>query len=70
MLSKCPKCEKSITNVNLEDIEINHNSQPRWKGISCLCPFCNSVLGVQIDPVALKTDLRNEILSALQGKKL
>ena len=65
----CPKCEKMITNVNIEEIPIHLNFQPVWKGVSFLCPYCRSILGVGIDPVALKTDLRNEILDAL-GKKM
>lgn len=57
---KCPKCEKLITSINLEDIEITHLSQPRWKGISHLCPFCQSILGVQIDPIVTKANVDNE----------
>ena len=69
-MNKCPKCEALISNVNLEDMPIHLNYQPRWKGVAFSCPFCFSILGVGIDPVALKTDLKNEILNELQEKKL
>ena len=32
-----------------------------WKGITYLCPKCQTVLGVGIDPVALKTDMVAEV---------
>jgi hypothetical protein len=65
----CPKCEKVLTNVNIEEIPVHLNFQPVWKEVSFLCPYCRAIIGVGIDPVALKTDLRNEILDAL-GKKM
>ena len=64
-MAKCPKCDAVISNVNLEDVPIHVNYQPAWRGVSFSCPLCFSILGVGIDPVALKTDLRNEILNAL-----
>ncbi len=66
----CPKCGNLIMNIEIEDMPIHLNFQPAWKGISYLCPSCRAILAVGIDPVALKTDLRNEILNVLQGKKL
>lgn len=37
-----------------------------WRCDSYCCPYCNTILGVQIDPVALKTDTINELFAALR----
>ena len=66
-IGKCPKCEKTLSSVNIEDVKVNVGFKPAWKGISYLCPFCNSILSVQIDPIALKTDIVNEIIKKLRG---
>ena len=68
-MSKCPKCNAIIANVNLEDMPIHVDYQHAWEGIVFSCPRCLTILGIQIDPVALKDDLRNEILNALREKK-
>ncbi|MEW6619900.1 MAG: hypothetical protein AB1422_11295 [bacterium] len=64
-MGKCPKCENLITTVNIEDVTVNHLFQPGWKGISYLCPFCNSVLSVQIDPIAVRTDISDHVDQAV-----
>jgi len=66
-MKKCPKCEKIITSVTIDDVNGCVLSMPTWKTISYQCPYCNTVLGVQIDPVAIKTDIVNEIVKALKG---
>jgi len=39
-----------------------------YKGVSYVCPSmgCHLVLGVGLDPIALKTDLVNEIVKKLR----
>ncbi len=59
---KCPKCEKLLTNVKVEHVDINEGFSPKWHGVSLVCPFCSTILSVAIDPVALKTDMVNEVL--------
>lgn len=65
---KCPKCEKVVTAVRIEDVTVRVGVQPQWKGVSYCCPWCNTVLGVQIDPVALKTDIIEGVVGALRGR--
>lgn len=67
MHGKCPKCEKILSYVSIDGIDAK-NSRASWKAISYNCPYCNTMLSVAIDPVALKTDTVNEILKAL-GKR-
>lgn len=54
---KCPKCEKSVMHVTVEDLPIHVGFEPRWKGAVYLCPHCKSILSVGIDPIAIKTDI-------------
>lgn len=58
---KCPKCQNVITYVDLEAITVGGPFSQQWKGISCLCPSCLTVLSVAIDPIAIKTDIINAV---------
>ena len=40
--------------------------QTSWNGVSYQCPHCHAVLGVQIDPIAVKTDIVNELFDRLK----
>jgi len=65
-LGKCPKCASTITSVKIEDVDIKVGFESRWKGISYCCPSCNTVLNIQIDPVALKTDIIEGVVNKLK----
>jgi len=65
-IGKCPKCEKILNSVNLEAIDIKEGFQSAWHGVSYCCPLCHTVLSVQIDPVALKTDIIEGIAQKLR----
>lgn len=65
---RCPKCEKVLTAVRIEDVDVQVGFQNRWRGISYCCVYCNAAIGVGIDPIALKTDIVQQIIGALRGK--
>jgi hypothetical protein len=65
---KCQKCEKVITYVRIEDVDVRVGFESRWHGVSYCCPFCNSVISVQIDPIALKTDIIDGVVEMLRRK--
>ena len=67
MHGNCPKCEKSISSVNCSGIDVRVVGGKTWKGISYNCPFCNTVLSVQIDPIAIKTDTVDDLFRKLRG---
>ncbi len=67
-IGKCPKCDKTVTSVRLEDVEVTVGFESRWRGITYCCPWCSAVLSVQIDPVALKTDIIQGIADRLGMK--
>jgi hypothetical protein len=61
-VGKCPGCGKLVRTVNVEHVEIVRSAdQKTWHGASYVCPGCRVVLGVEADPLALKTDLLNAI---------
>ena len=64
---KCPKCEKTMTSVAIEDVDVVVGLQSKWRGITYLCPHCKTVLSVGIDPVALKTDTIAGVVKALRN---
>jgi hypothetical protein len=69
-MGNCPKCDKDISIVNTYKIEAYPLPSPghTWKAVKHCCPFCGCVLGVQIDPVALKADILEVILAALDKR--
>lgn len=67
MTGKCAKCEKLINHVTANSVDVNVLLGTTLKGISYSCPFCHTVLSVQIDPIAIKTDIVNELFKKLRG---
>jgi len=66
-VGKCPKCETVISRVNFENIDVSGGiGGPTWRGISYKCPSCKTVLGVQIDPIALNSDLIDDLFTRLR----
>jgi hypothetical protein len=62
---KCPKCGAVITDVIGEDITISK----KLRGFSYQCSSCNTVLGVQMNTLALNKDLETKIIGAIKGPK-
>lgn len=62
---RCPKCNAPISSVSIESISVKAKPS-NWNGVSYLCPSCNCVLSVAIDPIALKSDIVEEILDRLR----
>lgn len=62
---KCPKCDSIVTRVEVDAVDVTVNWQSAWKGVAYHCPSCHAVLGVGIDPVALKSDTVNEVVEQL-----
>ena len=65
MAGKCPYCGKIITSLRLNGVEASEPLGMSWNAVTYNCPFCSSVLGCQIDPVAIKNDIVNEIIKKL-----
>jgi hypothetical protein len=57
-----------ISHVAAETVSIK-SGQKSWLGASYLCPFCNVILGVGVDPIALKADTVQEVIDGLRGAR-
>jgi len=67
MAGKCPKCENLVTAVNFNDLTASSiGVGGQWDAMTYQCPMCSTILGCQIDPVALKNDIVREVLEKLQ----
>jgi len=64
-LGKCPKCEKMLTSVRVEDVagKVGSSSQT-IKCASYSCTYCHTVISVDTDPYALVA----EIVKRLKAK--
>ncbi len=69
MSGTCPKCEVTLQFVVLEHVPVTTEATS-WHGVSYLCPSCRTVLGVGIDPFALKADIVEEVLDGLRRRPL
>jgi hypothetical protein len=61
MASKCPKCENLMTSVNVKEIEIRASGNRKFKGASFDCPHCQTSISIELDPLAMQTDLVRKI---------
>lgn len=58
---KCPYCEKPLSTVAATGVDVVVGLEHRWKGVTYACPYCQKILGVEIDPIALKADIVAQI---------
>ncbi len=66
---KCPKCEATITHAYIQNLEakVPFGAQS-YHAVSYQCPSCRTVLGIQMDPIALKTDTVTEVSQAVRAR--
>lgn len=64
-MAKCHHCDTSLSSLTLETVSIKTKKGRGWKGIAYCCPYCDAVLSVAIDPIALKSDTVGEVLRGL-----
>ena len=66
---KCPKCDHAVNRYIFEVVEARESiGTVGRKAVSFLCPHCKAVLGVQIDPLAVKTETVAEIVAILRQR--
>ena len=58
---KCPKCETSVT-IKFRGISAKkHGGMGNIPAVAYSCSRCDTILGVDTDPIALKNDIVNAI---------
>ena len=61
-MAKCPKCEKAVTYIKIQGMDAKAGfGASSWKALTYVCPSCDTILSVQIDPIAIKTDTVSEL---------
>lgn len=67
-MAKCPKCEKLCPSIKLVEKDASAGiGSPTWKGVYYCCPWCQTILGASLDPVALKNDIAALVVKKLKG---
>lgn len=67
MNGKCPKCEKLLPSATIGEIKLSAGpGHTSWKGVTYQCPSCQTILSVAIDPIAIKSDIVNDLLKKLR----
>jgi hypothetical protein len=62
---KCPKCDQIMHSIAVQGVSAKAAFGNSWHAISYQCPHCHSVLGVEIDPIALKSDIVSEVTDGI-----
>ncbi len=63
-MCKCPKCEKTITQLDAEVIPAHLRGGKVIEGAVFTCPLCHTILGAGLDPVSLTNQIINAVQSA------
>jgi hypothetical protein len=66
-MSTCPKCGAVVGFLKASYIDIRGPDQS-WAGVSRVCPKCDAILGMSLDPIALKDDIAQEVIAHLQRR--
>jgi len=66
---KCPHCGNPITGVTMKAVSGSVLFGHQWNCVAYACPnfACQKVLSVQVDPIAIKADIVNELMKRLRG---
>ena len=67
MMNTCPKCEARVGFLTGSYIDIRGPDQS-WVGVSYVCPKCDAILGISLDPIALKNEVAQEVVTHLQRR--
>lgn len=65
MHSHCPKCDKVLLSITVNAIEAKVSARTTWNAVEYQCPYCRALLGVGVDPIALKNDTVTQTVEKL-----
>lgn len=63
---KCQKCEHLIGTLQMREITLSALGAHDRRGLAIVCPFCDSLLSVAIDPISVKADIVNAVEDLLK----
>jgi predicted RNA-binding Zn-ribbon protein involved in translation (DUF1610 family) len=59
MSGKCPSCKNFVVFLYGSGTEVRFEGGDTFRAVTYNCPSCGTILGCQIDPIALRTDIVN-----------
>jgi hypothetical protein len=66
MTGKCPSCGKVVSRLDGDGVEVDFGvGSVRRRALTYNCPSCQAVLGCEIDPIALRTEIVAQTVSEL-----
>lgn len=68
MITKCPKCEKLLTTLTINALDAHAPDGRVFRTIALVCPYCQTALGAQIDPIAIQADTVDMLMERLSKK--
>lgn len=63
MAGKCPHCPENVTTVDVGKLTINAGPHRQIAGMSYICPKCQTVLGVSMDPLVMMDEIIKRVRS-------
>ena len=67
LLSRCPHCKMALTYVDNPPMPVGKPGGNQWNGIAYCCPHCRSILGIVIDPIALRNETIAGVVAQLRA---
>jgi len=68
MIPTCPYCEKGFTYVKIQEVEMHAGFEPYHSGLTYLCPHCQKILSIQINPIKFQEELLARLDHLLRRK--
>lgn len=65
MAGKCPKCGKWVDHVGSFELLAGEPLQDKRHALAYTCPFCQTILGCQLDPITLRADMVEQVVDEL-----
>ena len=64
-MSKCPKCDKSITQLSFASVPVKQGTF-KVNGTLFTCPHCGVVLGAGVDPQTMINTISEAVVATLR----
>lgn len=68
LAGKCPVCQQFVATATVHALKLQLGNGTYLNGVSYHCPnpMCNTIIGCQADPLALKSDTVSEVKAAIR----
>jgi hypothetical protein len=63
---RCPKCDEPVSAVIVEPVDLKQGGEHEWHGASFCCSHCHTVLGVGLDPLALRAYMVSAVINHIR----